>query len=50
LDEKSYEKLFDAMRTRIYNSGLSKLSASGHLECAWDEEKNEMVFWSIKQL
>lgn len=48
IDDKSYEELFEAMKTRIYNAGLSKLAASGHLECAWDEEKNEMIFWSSK--
>ena len=46
VDEVSHERLFEAIKTRIYNSGLSKLAASGALECAWDEDKNEMVFWS----
>lgn len=48
IDDKAYEELFEAMKTRIYNAGLSKLAASGHLECAWDEKKNEMVFWSSR--
>lgn len=48
IDDRAYEDLFEAMKTRIYNAGLSKLAASGHLECAWDEKKNEMVFWSSK--
>ena len=46
IDDESYEELFDAMKTRIYNSGLSKLAAMNYLECAWDDKKNEMVFWS----
>ena len=49
IDDKAYEMLFEAMKTRIYNSGLSKLAAQGHLECAWDEKRNEMVFWSPSQ-
>jgi len=49
IDDKSYEILLESMKTRIYNSGLSKLAALGHLECAWDEKKNEMVFWSPSQ-
>jgi len=49
IDDKAYETLFEHMKTRIYNSGLSKLAASGHLECAWDEKRNEMVFWSPSQ-
>ena len=48
MDESSYDDLFDAMKLRIYNSGLSKLASQGHLECAWDEKKNDMVFWSSK--
>lgn len=47
MDEKGYEELFEAMKTRIYNSGLSKLASQGKLECAWDDKKNEMVFWSV---
>jgi len=47
VDEDSHERLFEAIKNRIYNSGLSKLAAKGALECAWDNEKNEMVFWSV---
>lgn len=46
VDEDSHQRLFEAMKTRIYNCGLSKLAAGGSLECAWDDDKNEMVFWS----
>lgn len=45
MDDRSYENLFEDMKLRIYNSGLSKLASQGHLECAWDGEKNEMIFW-----
>jgi len=45
LNEKAYNALYDKVRIRIYNCGLSKLSVAGNLECAWDEEKNEMIFW-----
>lgn len=46
VDEDSHERLFEAIKNRIYNSGLSKLAAKDALECAWDDEKNEMIFWS----
>jgi len=46
LDDYSHELLFDAIKTRIYNCGLSKLAAEGLLECAWDDEKEDMIFWS----
>lgn len=45
LDEESHSRLFESVRTRLYNCGLSKLAAEGLLECAWDTESNEMVFW-----
>lgn len=46
ISEKGYEDLYGAVQKRLYNCGLSKLAAKGHLECAWDEEKNDMIFWS----
>lgn len=45
IDEESYLKLFDSIKLRLYNVGLAKLAAQDLLECAWDDEKNEMVFW-----
>jgi len=46
LDDKAYEELLEAVTKRIYNSGLAKLASKNLIECAWDDEKNEMVFWS----
>lgn len=46
LDENSHETIFENIITRIYNVGLAKLAANGVIECAWDNESNEMVFWS----
>ena len=46
VDADAHERLFESIKTRIYNSGLAKLAAKEILECAWDEEKNKMVFWS----
>jgi hypothetical protein len=49
IDETSHKKLFEAVRLRIYNSGLSKLASKDMLECAWDDKKGEMVFWSKRK-
>ena len=45
IDEDSYDLIFDETRTRLYNVGLTKLAAEGKIECAWDDDKNEMIFW-----
>jgi hypothetical protein len=49
INESSHKKLFEQIRLRIYNSGLSKLAAKDMLECAWDDKKGEMVFWAKKK-
>jgi hypothetical protein len=46
IDEDAHDRLFESIKTRIYNSGLAKLAAKGLVECAWDDENNEMVFWT----
>jgi hypothetical protein len=49
IDENNHEKLLEEMTERIYNSGLSKLAAKDEIECAWDSEKNKMIFWAKKR-
>lgn len=49
LDETGYDRLFDSLKVRIYNCGLSKLASKNLLECAWDSESNEMIFWALGQ-
>lgn len=46
IDDHSYNKLIEAIKVRIYNCGLSKLASEDKLECAWDDKKNEMIFWA----
>jgi len=46
LDDGSHAELFKSIRQRIFNSGLSKLAAKDIVECAWDDEKNDMIFWT----
>lgn len=45
ITEENFEELFDKIKDRLYNVGLSRLAAKGFIECAWDDKENEMVFW-----
>lgn len=45
ITENIFDNTFEEVRNRIYQTGLCKLAASGIIECAWDDKKNEMVFW-----
>jgi len=49
ITDEGYKALFGQLKTRIYNSGLSKLAAKDLIECAWDDNKNTMVFWPSKE-
>lgn len=50
LNETANEKIYESTVTWINNVGLARLAAEGYVECAWDDKKNEMVFWANKQL
>lgn len=45
VNEKIFDAVFDALREWLYGVGLAKLSSKGLLECAWDDDMNEMTFW-----
>lgn len=45
LDEESNDRIFETIKVWIYNCGLAKLAGNDMIECAWDNECNEMVFW-----
>jgi hypothetical protein len=46
LDEKSNEKIFEETSVWIHSIGLAKLASKDLIECAWDNDSNEMIFWS----
>lgn len=46
LNEDSNEKIYGATVTWINNVGLAKLAAQDLIQCAWDNDSNEMVFWA----
>jgi hypothetical protein len=46
LDEDTNEKIFEEAALWIHDVGLAKLAAKDLVECAWNNEINQMVFWS----
>ena len=45
INEEVFNDTFEDVRDWVFNVGLSKLAAKGLVECAWDDNTNEMVFW-----
>lgn len=45
LDEDTNERIFENTAVWIHNVGLAKLAAQDLVECAWDNEINDMIFW-----
>lgn len=45
INDNIFDFIFDSLREWLYGVGLAKLAAKGMLECAWDNETNEMFFW-----
>lgn len=46
LHERANQKIFEEASVWIHNVGLAKLSGLDLVECAWDSELQEMVFWN----
>lgn len=46
LHEKANQKIFEETAIWIHNVGLAKLAGKDLIECAWDSELKEMVFWN----
>lgn len=45
INAEVFNDTFDDVREWFYEAGLSKLAAKGVIECAWDDDSNQMVFW-----
>ena len=45
INEDIFDDVFNCIRDRLYEVALAKLAAKGLIECAWDDESNDMVFW-----
>lgn len=45
----SHCDIFDDIVVMVQNFGLAKLAAQDLLECAWDDNLNDMIFWKKDQ-
>ena len=45
IDEEIFDDVFNDIRDWLYGVGLAKLASKGFVDCSWDDEANEMVFW-----
>lgn len=45
ITEDNFNNIFDEIRVRLYEVGLARLAANGYLDCAWNNEINQMEFW-----
>lgn len=46
VNEETHTKIFNEMSDWVYGIGLAKLASKNLVECAWDNDQNNMVFWS----
>jgi hypothetical protein len=46
LHEEANQKIFEEIAIWIHNVGLAKLAGKDLVECAWDNDFGEMVFWN----
>jgi hypothetical protein len=49
LDEDANIKIFEETSVWIHSIGLAKLASKNLIECAWDDETNQMIFWAKEQ-
>lgn len=45
ITEELFDIIFESVRKTIYQSALAKLASKNTIQCAWDSEMNDMVFW-----
>lgn len=45
INEEIFNDIFEDLREWMYGVALAKLAGKGFIECAWDDNANEMVFW-----
>lgn len=45
IDEDIFDNIFNDIRDWLYGVGIARLAAKGEIECAWDNNSNQMVFW-----
>lgn len=45
LNEDMYINMLKEISSQIHQSALSKLASQDIIECAWDDDSEQMVFW-----
>lgn len=45
INSEVHINIMESVLQRVQNVAIAKLASEGFLECAWDEELNDMVFW-----
>jgi len=45
INQEIFDDVFNDIRDWLYEVGLCKLAAKGFVDCSWDDDSNEMVFW-----
>jgi hypothetical protein len=45
INQDIFDDVFNDIRNWLYEVGLCKLAAKGFVDCSWDDDSNEMVFW-----
>ena len=45
INNDAHAKIIEDIIYRVQNTALAQLASDGFLDCAWDDELNDMVFW-----
>ena len=45
MNAETIETILVEIKNIIYQTSLSRLASAGYIECAWDDQKNNMTFW-----
>ena len=45
INNDAHAKIIEDIIYRVENTALAQLASDGFLDCAWDDELNDMVFW-----
>lgn len=45
INYKTFDTVCRSVIQRVQNVAIAQLAADGYLDCAWDDDLNDMVFW-----
>lgn len=49
INEDGFNSTFEEISVWLHEVALAKLAAQGKIECAWDDEIGDMVFWATEK-